>query len=453
MKKSPFKLIINFLLLTAFVFTSAQFAHAQKMDGVAKGRAKAMLKNIKNAIKDNYYDPNFGGMDLDARFDAAEEKLKNAETLGQAFSIIAQAVVDLNDSHTRFNPPARNAIVDYGWRMKMFGDKCFITRVREKSDAEKKGLKVGDEVLAVNNFRPTKSEIWKMIYYYQQLNPQTKLNLVVKSSNQEPRQVEVESKITYLKTKINFNDSIDFNEAAREGEKIYNSYKHHFKTVGSTVVWKMPSFGFDPGEVESLVSNFRDKQALILDLRNNPGGYVVTLEKLVGYFFDRDIKIADLKGRKEMDSQEAKSEGSKVFKGKVIVLVDGNSASAAEIFARLMQLEKRGTVLGDISAGAVMQSLYYGMDAGVDTVIGYGASITNADVIMSDGKSLERVGVTPDEIILPTGADLAARRDPVLARAFEILGTQVSSDEAGKMFPEEKEIERKTNFSILLREF
>ncbi len=312
--------------------------------------------------------------------------------------------------------------------MKMFGDKCFVTSVKEKSDAEKKGLKIGDEVISVNNFRPTKSEIWKMIYYYQQLNPQTKLNLVVKSPNQEPRQIEVESKITQLKTKINLNDSIDFNEAAREGDKIYNSYKHHFKTVGNTVVWKMPSFGFDPGEVESLVSNFRDQQALILDLRNNPGGYVVTLEKLVGYFLDRDLKIADLKGRKEMDPQKAKSEGSKVFKGKVIVLVDGNSASASEIFARLMQIEKRGIVLGDVSAGAVMQSLYYGMDAGVDTVIPYGASITNADVIMSDGKSLERVGVTPDEIILPTGEDLAARRDPVMARAFDILGTQVSSE-------------------------
>ncbi len=85
MKNSPFKFIINFLLLTTFVFTSAQFAHAQKMDGVEKGRAKAMLKNIKNAIKDNYYDSNFSGMDFDARFDAAEEKLKNAETTRSGF--------------------------------------------------------------------------------------------------------------------------------------------------------------------------------------------------------------------------------------------------------------------------------------------------------------------------------------------------------------------------------
>lgn len=198
----------------------------------------------------------------------------------------------------------------------------------------------------------------------------------------------------------------------------------------------MPNFSFDPEQVDGLVNNHvKDGSSLVLDLRGNPGGYVVTLEKLAGYFFDRDVKIADLKGRKEMKAQEAKSKGDKAFKGKVIVLIDNQSGSAAEIFARLMQIEKRGIVIGDRSAGAVMQSRSYGQKSGVNTVVFYGISVTNADVIMSDGKSLEKTGVTPDEMMLPTGKDMAAKRDPVLARAVELAGGKISPEQAGGFFP------------------
>lgn len=437
-------------LVICFCVFSVDSVAQQKMDSIARQQVMGMLKNVKNAIKDNYYDPGFRGMDIDARFKAAEEKLKTTETLGQAFAVIAQAVIDLNDSHTRFYPPSRNAIVEYGWRMKVFGDKAFITGVKEGSDAEAKGLKVGDEVVGLNNFRPTRSELWKMIYYFKILNPQTKLSLDVKSPDQETRRIEIVSKITQLKTIVNLNDSIDFNEAAREGSKLANAYKHYFKDFGNILVWKMPDFAFEPSEVAGFMGKAQDKQTLIFDLRGNPGGYVVTLEKLAGYFFERDTKIADLKGRKPMDPQVAKSQGNKVFKGKVIVLIDSDSGSAAEIFARLMQIEKRGIVLGDVSAGAVMQSRGVGFDAGAATIISYGMNLTNADVIMTDGESLERVGVKPDELIIPTGADLASGRDPVLARALEKSGLNMDATSAGKIFPTEKFIERKSNVALRL---
>jgi carboxyl-terminal processing protease len=170
-------------------------------------------------------------------------------------------------------------------------------------------------------------------------------------------------------------------------------------------------------------------------LRNNGGGSVKTLERLVGYFFDHDLQIAELKGRKKMDPQKSKTRGNDRFQGKLVVLVDSGSASAAEIFARLMQLEKRGVVMGDRTAGAVMQSEHFDHQLGTDAVIFYGASITNADVIMSDGKSLEKVGVTPDELLVPSQEDIAEGRDPVLAHAADSVGVKLSPEEAGKMFP------------------
>jgi len=68
----------------------------------------------------------------------------------------------------------------------------------------------------------------------------------------------------------------------------------------------------------------------------------------------------------------------------------------------------------------------------------YGLSITDADLIMSDGKSPEGQGVTPDELLLPTVADISARHDPVIARAAALAGVELSAEKAGELFSPKK---------------
>jgi len=170
---------------------------------------------------------------------------------------------------------------------------------------------------------------------------------------------------------------------------------------------------------------------------------VTTINRLISNLFDRDVKIGDTKSRKETKAEIAKSRGEKAYDGKLMILVDSRSASASEVLARTIQLEKRGVIIGDRTAGAVMTSRRFGYQVGVDVVVFYGASVTVSDLIMSDGNSLEHVGVTPDEVKLPTAEDIAAGRDVVLAYAASLGGVTLDPLEAGKVFP--LEIKKKGN--------
>ncbi len=416
---------------------------AQSFDRLARERCRAMLKDIRDTIRKDYYDPTFRGMDLEVRFKEADEMLKQATSLGQAFGIIAQVLVDLDDPHTLFIPPQRMARIDYGWQIQMIGDTCHVVAVKPGSDAEAKGLKAGDIVQSVGGFAPTRSDLWKIKYLYYTLRPQPGLRIVAQSPGGAPRQLDLAAKVQQSKLVFDLTGArgnSDIWELIRNAETEGRLRVHRYYDAGDDlIIWKMPQFDTDAEAVHRMMDKVRKKKALILDLRGNAGGSVSTLEQLAGYFFDRDLKIADLKGRKEMKPIVAETRGGRTFKGKLVVLVDSESASASELFARLVQLEKRGTVIGDRTAGAVMRAKYYARKMGLDTVIFYAMSITDADVIMSDGKSLETVGVTPDVLLLPTAADLAAQRDPLLAHAAQLVGIEIDPETAGLLFPIEWE--------------
>jgi C-terminal processing protease CtpA/Prc len=148
-------------------------------------RGLNMLDEIKSLIKENYYDKNFRGINLDERFKIAKEKVKTLDTNRQIFRVIAQVVLEFNDSHTRFYPPNRVHRVEYGFTMQMIGQNCFITDVKKDSDAEAKGLKPGDLVVGIGDYAPTRENLWKMNYVFYALDPQESIKLYVISPNEK----------------------------------------------------------------------------------------------------------------------------------------------------------------------------------------------------------------------------------------------------------------------------
>ncbi len=419
------------------ISAALQPAHSQTLD-FSRERGRQMLNVIKSDIQKNYYDPNFHGIDLNARFKAADEKIKQANSVGQIMAIIAQVLVDFNDSHLYFIPPGKASRTEYGWQMQMIGDKSYIVAVQPGSDAEAKGLKLGDEIYSLDGFEPTRENLWKMQYFYHTLRPKPVVRLVVTSPNGQQRELEVESKIKEGRL-IRGQILQDFADMIREAENEAHQNRHRFyEDIADVFIWKMPQFDLSEKEVDNIMDKARKRKALILDLRGNGGGYELTQLRLVGNLFDRDVKVGEIKRRKETKPLIAKTRGGNdVFKGQVVVLVDSRSGSSAEILARVIQLEKRGTVIGDRTTGAVMRAIHYSHESGVGIVALYGVSVTDADLVMTDGKSLERIGVMPDELLLPTPSDMAAKRDPVLSRAAAFVGVKLEPEKAGALFPVE----------------
>lgn len=424
------------LAVTVILLCAAASIAAQNLK-FERDRHKTMLEFVKDDVKKNYFDPQLRGIDIDAKYKSANERIEAATSIGQMTGIIAQFLIDFDDSHLFFLPPGKMNKTDYGFDFRISGDKCFVYQVDKDSDAAKKGLQVGDEIYALEGYAPTRENLWKMQYFYYRLRPQAGLNLAIIKPDGKQTQLAVDAKITQGKRVLNLTGA-DINQVIRESEDAYRrqTKQYFYDKLDGVFMWKMPSFSLEPSKVDEIMGRAKKTPAIIFDLRGNSGGRVDMVLRLIGNLFPQDLKVGAEKKRKETKEVIAKSRGKDAFAGKVVVLIDSGSASASEVFSRVIQLEKRGHVIGDRSAGAVMESRYYGRQIGLDTVVFFGTSVTIADLIMADGDSLEKKGVTPDIILTRTGSDLASKRDTVLAKAVESLGLSLTPEAAGAIFPD-----------------
>ena len=426
-------------IVLSILISAATAWSQQQMSSIQRERAQDILKFTANDIKKNYYDPKLHGVDWDAAVAHAREQIAQSNSFNMAMSHIAAMIDLLHDSHTFFLPPEHAYRIDYGMQYQIIGNRCFVTRVRPGSSPESKGVKPGDEILEINGYTVDRDDLWKIQYVFNALRPQPALTLLLKNPSGAQQQVDVNTKFHTGKLVTDLTGANDFSDIwglIRDEETQEHLLRARYAEYGNDLlVIKVPEFAFSQDEVDNMIAKARKHTNLILDLRGNPGGDVDTLKYLVAGIFDKEVKIADRVGRKENKPETAKPRHP--FDGKIEVLVDASSASAAEVFARIVQLEKRGIVIGDKTSGAVMEARHIDEKMGADTVIYYGVSVTDADLIMSDGKSLENVGVTPDEMVLPSAQDLTAGRDPVLSHAAELLGAKISPEDAGKAFPYE----------------
>ncbi len=170
---------------------------------------------------------------------------------------------------------------------------------------------------------------------------------------------------------------------------------------------------FEKASLEILQSGAKK---IVLDLRDNPGGYLGVAQDIAGWFLQKGQVVTIEDFGKDEDPQIYKAEGNSVFADfPVVVLINQGSASASEILAGAIRDNRGAQLVGEKSFGkGSVQEV-------VDLRGGSFLKITIARWLTPKGDSISEVGLTPDIKVELTEDDFKEQRDAQLERALEII--------------------------------
>src|SRR3954463_8996687 len=153
-------------------------------------RERDMMKNVcrqvSSELQSKFYDPEMKGLDWKGLTQQAQDKIANAKSLGEMMTAVHQLVFKLDDSHTAFLPPGRNVRYKFGYGAKAFGDDFIVFALKKNGAAEKAGLKIGDRIVAVNKFNPTRRSYNDMMYYFRVIRNSNSEDLTIQRGDEAP---------------------------------------------------------------------------------------------------------------------------------------------------------------------------------------------------------------------------------------------------------------------------
>jgi C-terminal peptidase prc len=379
-----------------------------------RGRMEDIMDVVAKDIEKHFYDPTLKGVDWKTITERARQRIRQASSLGDMLAAIASVPYQLNDSHTVFIPPSRSAKVDYGFEAEPFAMDILVYKLKKDGPAVKAGLQLGDKIIALDGFAAKRENFFEMIRYFEFLNPATEMTLQVVRGNDPPRTITIPAKVEQRGKGF----LMDYNAMRQMIDAQEPVYKHQ-DYEGNIGYMKLRIFMLSPHDVDSMVSKVKDSSAVIIDLRGNGGGAIETLTSLAGSFTDQSYEMAKRVGRDETEAVKVKAETPRIT-APVFVMVDCESASASEMFARDLQARKRAVVIGDNSSGRVNLAQVFPEKVGAYDMVAFGTEIAVAKVVMEDGEELENRGVKPNEFCIPTAQDLHQEKDPCLDRVLEL---------------------------------
>jgi carboxyl-terminal processing protease len=319
------------------------------------------------------------------------------------YGAIEGMVSSLGDPYTSFLAPKVNEAVSdalngnyqgIGAELGLKDGQLIIVSPLDGSPAKAAGLRAGDKILEVGStstYGMTISEAVSQIR-----GPSgTTVSLTVQTDVESPRKISITRGVINIPsiTWMDKGDGIAYIRLSRFGG---DTNKDWAKAVAEVNV------------------NMKELDAIILDLRGNPGGYMLSAAYIAEEFFRDKPVVYQESATGKQDVIMAKRVGTFDKVPVVYVLIDGGSASASEIVAAALRENIGAKLIGTKSFGKGT------IQKAEDFEDGSGIHLTIAKWLTPKKEWVHKVGITPDFVVERSQEDINNNRDPQLDKAIEL---------------------------------
>ena len=412
-----FPLLQTALVSSAIAFTTGSYLFAptwcRSVHAALQDSPKTVVDEAWQVVNNEYVDGTFNKND----WQAVRQQLlkKNYTTKEQAYTAIREALGKLEDPYTRFMDPTQfqsltnqtsGELSGVGIRLEMNEKTKAISIVEpiEDSPAFKAGVKPGDQLVAIDG-KSTKG--MSLDQASGLIRGEAGKPVTLKLSRQgkgtfDLKLIRAQIQLAAVRSSVKQEGNL------RVGYIRLNEFSSHASE-----------------QMGKAIKNLNDKQvnAFVLDLRGNPGGLLHASIEIGRMWMDKGaiVRTVDRRG----DNEEFKANNTALTKLPLVVLVDGNSASASEILSGALKDNRRATVLGSQTFGkALVQSVHSLSD-------GSGLAVTVAHYFTPNGIDINHKGVTPDikidlseeqrKELVSNPSMIGTTNDPQYAQAIAVL--------------------------------
>jgi carboxyl-terminal processing protease len=417
----------------------AAAAAGQTLTPAQRSANMQSFEKVWTTVRDKYWDPKLGGLDWQAVRDELRPKMEAAKTADEAREILNDMVGRLKQTHFAIFPGSVYHDLDAspdgsekdsgeatpGIDLRILDGHAIVTDVDGGSPAAVKGVQRGWEILRIGD-----AEIAPLVARIQEhFKDSTELDLVLNRGVLSRLQGSAGSTVS-----VEFLDGGDRKvsillERAKPRGKI--ARLGNLPPLPAWSEWRRlpPDAGYvrfniflDPEglakTMEEAIQGCRDCSGFVLDLRGNPGGIGGLAMGVAGWFTDQSGLQLGTEYLRGLTLKFVIFPRAETFRGPLAVLMDGCSASTAEILAGGLKDIHRARLFGTRTAAAALPSVIERLPNGD------GFQYAIANYISQGGKPLEGIGAIPDEEVPLTRRQLLAGKDSALDAALEWIHKQ-----------------------------